>query len=400
MDASNAIAVNERGRWAVASIFLVNGFLVGSWAPQIPLVLTRLSITESVLGLLILCFGIGALLSMPWCGWLIAQYGERRVLRVGGLLQGLGLLMVVLSPSVAVTAVAMAVFGALIGCTDVAMNAATVSVERRLGRAVMSSMHGFWSLGGFAGAGLGGLLLQAIGPVPHAALVGVASVAVAVVAIPHLVGAAPQRQEGSSAAARRSLSIPRHPTVYLLGLMALILFSAEGAVLDWGALYMNQERSATLALAGLAYAFFAGAMALMRFLGDGVRNRYGAVPTLRACSLIAAAAMLAAALAPHPVLVIIAFTLCGMGVANTVPIVFSAGGNLPGLASGTGMSVVTTMGYSGVLLAPAFIGFVAERTGFAVVFAVFAGLLVVVGLMSSLAAPADSDHGGENQSGR
>ena len=378
-----------RARWAVAAIFLINGFMVGSWAPHIPLLLTKLSITESTLGLLILCFGIGALISMPWCGFLMARFGQTQVLRAFGLVQGIGLLLVALSPSVPVTACAMVIFGSLLGCTDVAMNAATVTVERRLLRSVMSSMHGFWSLGGFAGGALGGFTLLSFGSVWHAAMVAVIGIGVGVAASPFLL-----KDEGGSitaTVAKKSggFSLPGAPSVYLLGLMALMLFASEGAVLDWGALYMQKERGADVATAGLAYAFFAGAMALMRFVGDKVRDRYGAVPTLRASSLIAGIAMLAAAFATHPFLVIVAFAICGLAVANTVPIVFSAAGNFPGVASGTSMSIVTTMGYSGILAAPSLIGFVAERTGFVPVFTGFAGILAIVFLMSGIAHTAD-----------
>jgi len=380
-----------RARWAVAAIFLINGFMIGSWAPHIPLVMTRLSITESTLGLLILCFGIGALVSMPWCGFLMARYGQARVLRVFGLLQGVGLLLVVLSPTVPVVAVAMVVFGSLVGCTDVAMNAVTVVVERRLGRAIMSSMHGFWSLGGFIGGGLGGLALQAFGPLVHATLVAIVSVGVALIAVGHFLEAEDDRTHAAGSAPR-GFSLPRSPTVYLLGLMALMLFATEGAVLDWGALYLNQERGADLAVAGLGYAFFSGAMALMRFVGDKVRDRFGAVPTLRVSSLVAALAMLGAALSPHPIAVIAFFAICGLAVANTVPIVFSAAGNFKGVASGTSMSIVTTMGYSGILMAPSIVGFVAEHTGFVPVFVALAGVLAVIFLMSGLAHAADFDH--------
>ena len=269
------IASAVRGRWAVAAIFLANGFLIGSWAPHIPLLLTRLGITESTLGLLILCFGIGALVSMPWCGWLMGRFGQRPVLRTVSLLQGAGLLLVVLSPSVTATGVTMLVFGAVIGCTDVAMNSATVTVERGLRSAVMSSMHGFWSLGGFVGGGLGGFALVSLGPVVHAAIVGVIAAAAAILAYRHILPAEPVA--AADAGSRRGLSLPTTPAVYLLGLMALILFVSEGAVLDWAALFMSQERGAELSTAGLAYAFFAGAMALMRFAGDTVRNRFGAV---------------------------------------------------------------------------------------------------------------------------
>jgi len=391
MDATTVNASAVRGRWAVAGMFLVNGFMVGSWAPQIPLVLTRLNITESTLGLLILCFGIGALVSMPWCGWLMARFGQQPVLRTVGLLQGLGLIAVVLSPSVPVTAVTMLVFGALVGCTDVAMNAATIPIEKRLGKAVMSSMHGFWSLGGFAGGALGGFMLQSFGPVAHATLVAVIAIAIAAASAPYIL---PELKDPAqpTGAAKKGFSIPTSPTAYILGLMAMFLFVSEGAVLDWGALYMTQEKGADLAVAGLAYAFFAGAMAAMRFVGDIVRNRFGGVNTLRVCSFIAAAAMFAAAFAPSAMLVIIAFAVCGLAVANTVPIVFSAAGNVPGISSGAGMSVATTMGYAGILFAPSSIGFIAERTGFSPVFIALAGLLVVVGLLANLARSADFEH--------
>ena len=144
----------SRGRWAVATLFFVNGFLVGSWAPQIPLVLGRLSISETTLGLLILVFGLGAFVAMPSAGLAMSRYGSRRVLRVVALVACAGLVPVVAATDVIAVAVALFVFGASIGAMDVAMNTNAVVVERRLGRAVMSSSHGFWSLGGFAGGGL------------------------------------------------------------------------------------------------------------------------------------------------------------------------------------------------------------------------------------------------------
>jgi fucose permease len=393
MDAFNHMQIAVRARWAVATIFLVNGFIVGSWAPQIPLVLTRLSINEATLGLLILCFGVGALVSMPWAGWLMGRFGERPVLATVGFLQGMGLLLVVLSPTVPVTAVTMVIFGALVGCTDVAMNAATVTVERRMGRAIMSSMHGFWSLGGFVGGGLGGLLIQQLGTSGHALLVAVVALAAVTPMLPRLLPS--ERAAVIDPAGKRGggFSIPRTPLAYALGMLALILFAGEGVVLDWAALYMGQELGANLTTAALPYAFFAGGMALMRFLGDGVRNRFGAVTTLRVCCLVAAASMAAAGLAPTPILAIIAFAVCGLAVANTVPIIFSAAGNIAGMSSGAGISVATTMGYSGILMAPSVIGFVAATTGFRPVFIAFALLIALVGICANLARSADYDHG-------
>ena len=373
-----------RGRWAVAALFFVNGFLVGSWAPQIPVFLTRLGIDKFTLGLLILVFGVGALVAMPTSGYLMGRHGSRATVRGFASVAVFGLLMVAVAPNVPVAAVAMFVFGGVVGAMDVAMNANAVAVERKLKRAVMSSSHGFWSLGGFAGGGLGGVAIQAYGHLAHAVAVTIVALAVLALAWRFLVG-----EDKPPVHEHRRFSLPKSPSVYLVGVVALFSMVPEGAVLDWAALYLKQERGADLATAGLAFSLFSGAMALMRFAGDGVRNRFGAVTTMRVSSLIAATGMLIAGLSPSAPLAIVAFAFTGLGIANMVPIAFSAAGNQPGMSSAAGMSVVTTMGYSGILLAPSAIGFVAEHAGFAPVFVVLAMLLVVVCLMSGLARSAD-----------
>jgi fucose permease len=386
---TNLAVAAQRGRRAVATMFLVNGFLTGSWAPQIPIVLTRLEITEFILGLLILCFGLGALSAMPWSGYLMSRYGTRKVLRLLASLATIGLLLVALAPSVWLSAVALYLFGGLIGSMDVAMNANAVVVEQKLQRAIMSSSHGFWSLGGFVGGGIGGFVIQGFGYLPHAVLVTAVATASVAFAYPRLVA----EDQLPVAHEHRHFTLPRTLTVYLVGLIALFTMVPEGAVLDWAALYLKQELGTDLATAGFAFAGFSGAMATMRFLGDGVRNRFGAVQTFRISGVIAAAAMPVAGQSPWSWLAIAAFACCGLGIANMVPIAFSAGGNMPGMASGTGMAIVTTMGYSGILLAPSAIGFAAERTGFGPVFIALACLLAIVCAMAPLLRSADFAHG-------
>lgn len=384
MHVTNVAGSAVRGRWAVAAAFFVNGFVTGSWAPQIPVFVTRLEISEFTLGLLILVFGLGALVAMPWSGYLMAKHGSRAVVRGFAAVVVFSLLLVALAPNAMVAAFAMFIFGGVIGGMDVAMNANAVAVEKKLSRAIMSSSHGFWSLGGFAGGGLGGLMIQGFGHLAHAATVSVAATLISAVALRHLVA-----DDRPPAHEHHKLALPRKPAIYLIGMMALFTMVPEGAVLDWAALYLQQELGTNIATAGFAFAAFSATMALMRFMGDGVRNRFGAVNTLRVSGLIAASGMLVAGLSPWAPLTIAAFAFTGLGIANMVPIAFSAAGNQEGLASSTGMSVVTTMGYSGILLAPSVIGFVAEHTGFGPVFVALSILLVVVVLMSGLARTAD-----------
>jgi predicted MFS family arabinose efflux permease len=387
MDATNAAQTAIRGRWAVAAIFLVNGFVVGSWAPQIPVFLTRLEISEFTLGLLILLFGAGAVSAMVWAGHLIPKHGSKTITTLFAISCCFGLMLVALAPSVWTAAVAMYIFGGTIGATDVSMNANAVSAEKKLGRAIMSSSHGFWSLGGFIGGGAGGIIIQNWGHLAHAALVSAAALAITAAAVGRLVSDPPTPVE------HKKFSLPRNPTVYIIGVMALLTMNSEGAVLDWGALYLRQELGSDIATAGFAFGAFAGAMALMRFLGDGVRNRLGSVATFRISILVSAAGMLVAGLsaifAPWPWLAIAAFAVSGLGIANTVPILFSAAGNQAGVSPGAGVSVVTTMGYSGILAAPSIIGFVGERTGFAPVFIAIAIILALISLLSGLTRTAD-----------
>jgi predicted MFS family arabinose efflux permease len=383
MDASTAAAIALRGRWAIAAIFCVNGFVVGSWAPQIPVFLTRLGISEFTLGLLILLFGAGAVSAMVWAGHLIPRHGSRKVTALFAVSCCFGLLIVALAPNVATAAVAMYLFGGTIGATDVSMNANAVTVEKKLGRAIMSSSHGFWSLGGFVGGGLGGIAIQNWGHLAHAAIVSAVAIVVVAASLRFLVADLPVAHE------HKKFSLPRSPAIYLIGIMALLTMNSEGAVLDWGALYLRQELGSDIATAGFAFGAFAGTMALMRFIGDGVRNRLGSVTTFRISALVSAAGMLVAGLSPWPWLAIAAFAVSGLGIANTVPILFSAAGNQPGVNPGAGVSVVTTMGYSGILAAPSIIGFVGERTGFAPIFIGIAIILVLISLLSRLTRAAD-----------
>lgn len=375
----------RRGRWAVAALFMANGFMLGSWAPQIPVLVERLGISEFTLGLLILGFGLGAVAAMVNAGHLIARHGSQKTLRFFAVTTIFPLLLVTLAPNVWFAALALIYFGATIGAMDVSMNSNAVAVERGLGKAVMSSSHGFWSLGGFAGGGLGGIFIQYFGYLSHAVFAAVVAAIMVGAAWSYVVpDRHPQAEE------KGSFRWPREGAIYLSGAIALICMNAEGAVLDWAALYLRQEQGADIATAGFAFAAFSGAMAIMRFAGDGVRNRFGAVKTFRASNLIAATGMLIAGLSPWPWLSILAFALCGLGIANAVPILFSAAGNHRGLSHGAGMSVVTTMGYSGILVAPSLIGFVGGEIGFRPVYVVVAILIALTIPLAGMVASADS----------
>jgi predicted MFS family arabinose efflux permease len=380
-------------RLAVSLMFLANGFVVGSWAPKIPEFAARLQLDESELGLMIMCFGIGSLCAMPAVGAMISREGSRRLMLLVAAATVPCLMLVTLAPSIWTAALALFLMGGMIGGMDVAMNANAVEVEKRQGRAIMSSCHGFWSLGGVAGAALGGVLIELYGVQLHAVIACLLTAAALAIAWPRALADPPHRgvpgAEGSLATAPRPGLLAAGATVWLTGIICLIVMTPEGAILDWGALYLRQELGADPALSGLAFGAFSAAMALMRFLGDLVRDRFGAVRTFRVSAILAMIGLTLAGLAQSPQMAILGFAIAGLGFANTVPIAFSAAGNLPGLPQGLAISVVTFMGYSGILFAPSVIGFIAEHTGFAAIYLALPVFVIMPLVFSGLMRHAD-----------
>jgi MFS family permease len=384
-------------RLAVSLMFLANGFVVGSWAPKIPEFAARLDLDESALGLMIMCFGIGSLCAMPAVGAMISKNGSRRVMLLVASATIPCLLLVTLAPSIWTAAVALFLMGALIGGMDVAMNANAVEVEKRQARAIMSSCHGFWSLGGVAGAALGGILIEFYDVHLHAIVASLLTAVAVAIAWPRALADPPLKATREDGQASPGMSRPSlltaGATVWLTGIICLIMMTPEGAILDWGALYLRQELGADPALSGLAFGAFSAAMALMRFLGDLVRDRFGAVRTFRVSAVLAMIGLTTAGLAQSAELAIAGFAIAGLGFANTVPIAFSAAGNLPGLPQGLAISVVTFMGYSGILFAPSVIGFIAEHTGFSVIYLALPVFVIMPLVFSGLMRHADRQAG-------
>ena len=385
---------SQISRWAVALMFMANGFVMGVWATQIPLLLPRHDITKPVVGLLILGLGIGAVSAMLFSGKLLARFGSRTMTRGFALALVPVLPMVVFAPSLPTVAIAMALMGAVAGSMDVGMNANAVAVERTQGRAIMSSSHGFWSLGGFFGGLGGGPVIAAYGAEMQSLIAAGIVLVLVAIAWPFLVEEprvviAPAGLPRKDVQAASPPLLPRHLGIWVLGILSFLSMVPEGAVLDWSALYLLNEHGATVSQSGLAFGLFSGAMAVLRFIGDAVRNRFGAVRTLRVSALIGSGGMFLAAIAPTPELATAGFFLSGIGVANLIPIIFSAAGNFPGVAAGTAISTVTMLGYSGILVAPSAIGFVAQQVGFRPTYIGLAMLMLVVAAMAGRAAMAD-----------
>jgi predicted MFS family arabinose efflux permease len=357
----------HRARYAIGVVFLVNGAVFGSWAPQIPLVQERLAVGPAVLGGALLAIAVGALVSMLLAGGVIARFGSAPVTRVTGLALCLALPLAVLAPNLPALIAALAFLGAANGLMDVAMNAHGVAIETRLQRPIMSSLHGMFSLGGLLGASAGALALGWMPPTIHALVAGGGLALVALVAVRGLL---PGRVDVEDAGPH--FVLPSRAAIGF-GALAFLVMMSEGAALDWSAAWLRGELGASPTLAGMAFAAFSGAMAAGRFGGDLLRRRWGAVTLVRGSSLLAACGLAFALLFAEPLAAIGGFACAGLGLANAVPVLFGAAGRLPDTRPGAGIAATASAGYLGFLVGPPMIGFVGEISSLGTAL----GLLVV-----------------------
>lgn len=367
--------IGDREANATRAIFFVSGFGAASWAPLVPVLRGRLAIGDDLLGVLLLCIGIGSLLVMPVAGVLAERIGCRRVLIVSAVLYAASLLSICFVNSFWMAVPVIFFFGGLMGCVDVVMNIAAVIVEQGIGRRIMSGMHGFWSLGGFVGAGLYGVWVGLAGLTAFQSTLIAAVLMLALTAVfgRHLI---PYGAGGGGSL----IAIPRG-IVAFVGVTAFIAFLSEGAVMDWSGVYLTTVRGMDLSLAGMGFSVFSGAMLLMRFLGDHVIQRIGQFPVAVGGALLAFVGILLVMFAPVNTLLYLGFFAIGIGSANIVPVFFSLMGRQSVMPVSTAVSAVSTMGYLGILAGPAAIGFVSAQTNLMTAFGMIAALCIVQALV-------------------
>lgn len=355
---------------AARAFFFIGGFGTATWAPLVPLLRERLMVGDDVLGMLLLCIGVGSLLTMPLSGALAMRLGCRRVVMTASILFAAILLLVSCVDALSLAVPIVLIFGAVMGCIDVVVNIVAVLVEKGIGRRIMSGMHAFWSLGGFVGAGLYGVWVGLLGLTPFQSTAIAAGLILLLTAVygRHLI---PYGGGGGAL-----LALPRGIIVFV-GMTAFIAFLSEGAVMDWGGVYLTTVRGMDLALAGTGYSVFSAAMLTMRFLGDRVVQRIGALLVAVGGALLAFGGILLVMFAPVDALLYVGFFAIGIGSANIVPVFFSLMGRQNVMPVSAAVSAVSTMGYLGILAGPAAIGFVSSLTTLQTAFAMLAALSIL-----------------------
>lgn len=367
---------------AIKAIFLVCGLGVSSWAPMVPFAKDRLHLNDANLGVLLLMLGAGAISMMPVGGVLANRYGSRVIMSCAVFVIAivLPLLLIIINP--VCMGVTLFIFGAAVGTLDVAMNAHGVQVQNRFGKPIMSSLHGLFSVGGLLGSlGLGFLMKLGLEPIVAAICIAVLLISIVFWKYKALFSRLTEKaaiqefsltkEQGNTKSAFRLTG-----SVLFLGAMCFAVFLSEGAMLDWSAVFLRENRGVEEELAGSGYAAFSIAMATMRLLGDKLVARLDSRRVVVGGSLFAALGVFLAVGTPWVFTALLGFVLLGLGAANIVPIFISVGGRLKDVSAAVAIPVITTIGYIGQLAGPAMLGFIAQHYSLPVALG-FTGLLLI-----------------------
>jgi MFS family permease len=355
-------------------LFFLLGIVFATWAARIPAVRDALHLSSAQLGIVLLCGGIGSVFSFPLASWLIGRIGARRTAWQTGIVLLLILPCQALMPQMGWLMLSMTVMGAVASSFDVAINALGAESEKSAGRSIMSLLHAWFCVGTLSGALLGSAMATLmISPQVHFGLVS------AVLAFPLWLAyqAFPNDRPNPNLGKRR-FALP-HGALVMLGIIAFCGAIAEGSIGNWSGVFLKDHLGVGDGVAPLPYAAFAALMLAARLFGDRLKDRFGARRVVAVSALIAAIGIYGAVLAPNVVLAIAGFGLAGAGLATLFPFVYGAAGR----HGPTAIAGVATMGYSGGLIGPPVIGFIALNLGMSLAMAFIGTLSVAVAIAAA-----------------
>ncbi|KOC94959.1 MFS transporter, partial [Winslowiella iniecta] len=306
----------KREQGATRLMFFIAGFATAAWAALVPFAKLNTGVNDGTLGLLLLCLGGGALVAMPLTGVLTTRFGCRAVLITSVFIFSLIMPLLAVIPDSAMLALALLGFGVGIGITDCAMNVQAIIVEKASSKPVMSGFHGFYSIGGIAGAGaMSGMMLLGLSPFSATLIIALLVLLLLLLSIRGLLNYA-NPAEGPA------FALPRG-AVLVLGAICFAVFLAEGAVLDWSAVFLTEYRALPDSAGGLGFACFAATMTLGRLTGDRIVARFGRYPVVIVGAVVAASGLALTIFVPFWIFSLIGYALIGIGCANIVPVMFS-----------------------------------------------------------------------------
>jgi MFS family permease len=370
---SSSSVLVQAQQYSLPLLFAVFGLIMGSWAGRIPALAAGVNVSHAALSMVLLCGGLGAVISFPISSFLMARFGARKTTLISGLALLCVLVSIGMAPSVSRLMMAVLMLGITASTFDVAINSAAARREQRSGKSEMARLHGLACAGGLVGATLGSLMASMkIVPATHFLMLAAPLALVLWIGYSML-----EADEAGVKVEKKTFSLPRGPLA-LLGLLGFLGSMAEGSIADWSGVFLKDHFGASDGLAPLALASFSVMMLISRMVGDKMKERYGAKRLVTLGALVAACGLMVAVMAPSPYIALGGFGIAGVGLALVFPFVFSAAG-----AQGpAALAAVASMAYSGSLMGPPAIGAVAHFVGMQAAIAYVAGLTLVIAMVA------------------
>ncbi|HTN79761.1 MAG TPA: MFS transporter [Acidimicrobiales bacterium] len=361
----------QRARLAVAAVFFTNGALFANVIPRYPEIRDDLGLSNATLGAALAAFPLGALTVGLFAATVVRRFGSGKVATSGVVALAAAIALIAFVPGWWMLAAVLFVGGGIDAITDVAQNAHGLRVQRVYARSIVNSFHGVWSIGAVTG-GLVGSVTIALGISLEAALVGASVVCAgaALVCSRFMLGGPEDGERAERAHGRVTGSTVR--LLIALGVLAACGAVVEDAGASWGAIYLHDDIGTAAAVAGLAFVALQSAMTIGRLTGDRVVDRFGQRSVVRSGGALAAVAMAVALAVPTVGTTLAGFGLAGLGVATLVPAVYHTSDEVPGLATGVGLTVMSVALRLGFLASPPLVGLTADAISLRV------GLLGVV----------------------
>jgi MFS family permease len=353
MNSLRLIITNSK-YFAPAFVFATINIIFGTWAIYIPAIKSKLGIDEGDLGLAIFCMAVGTLIMILLAPKLINMLGVGRATGFGIFFFLFSFIIPFVTSQYLWFCFGMFTVGLFAGFTDVTMNALVSEIEKKDKVHIMSANHGFFSLGGFLGAGIGGFFLtKDILPINHLLVVILILLVVNLIFFRKYITVSSEKLEDNT------FNFDLVTPLIVLGIVAFFIMATEGAIVDWSALYLEKVSLAKLSWIGLGYTVFSATMALGRFFGDAISSRFGSKPLILGGIFIASIGF-SCILMVGPVIALIGFGLVGIGLSVVIPELFRLAGTVKGLDASIGISFVSGIGFLGFLVGPVLLGFLAE----------------------------------------
>lgn len=374
---------------AASVIFFISGWILSAWVSRIPTITDKLELSNGVTGITLVAIAIGSIVSFPRAGRLVARRGSSPVAIASTAILVGSLPLIGIAPHVLLLMPLLLLMGIGNGGMEVSMNSQGVEVEHFLETNIMSSLHGFYSFGAFAGASVGaGFAALDIAPIVHFSIIS-ASGLIALLLVK--AGLIPDTAHESTAEAAPSFVLPPR-ALWVLGMVAFSAAVCEGAIADWSGLYLDDGLETSAGFAALGFAAFQLAMLIGRFSGDELVRRFGPVKIARRGGLAAGIGLGIAIAIGEPIPALLGFMAAGIGLAVAFPLAMSAAGNYPGLPSARSVASVATVGYIGFLAGAPTLGWFAELTSLRVMMFGVAALCFMVAMFAGATKGATPGH--------